>query len=80
MPILQLALCLAPQVPPPVPPPSAARPSGPTTHVRAGVAASSRGVVGPLTNGGFHNGLFAWETAVSPGSPAGTIAVVAGEC
>lgn len=81
MSLLALALVAAPQIAVPGPPLSGAPlPHGPTTWVRTGAAASS-GSCSPLSNGGFHNGLYAWDTAASTaaGTP-GEIAVSGGTC
>jgi len=79
MPLLPLLLAAAPQstLPPAPPTYGPARPF-PTTWVRTGAAPDAGGGCSPLANGGFHNGLFAWDTEASAGAPPGAVALVGG--
>lgn len=79
MPLLPLLLAAAPQstLPPAPPTYGPARPY-PTTWVRTGAAPDAGGGCSPLANGGFHNGLFAWDTEASAGAPPGAVALVGG--
>lgn len=80
MSILALALAAAPQPLVPAPSTQESEPlPGPTTHVRTGQAATRSGACTPLTNGGFHNGLFAWDAAASgTAGTAGTVTLSSG--
>lgn len=67
MPPLPLLLAAAPQPQlPPAPPTNGALYRNPTMWVRTGAAPDAGGSCSPLANGGFHDGLFAWEADVSP--------------
>lgn len=79
MSLLVLALAAAPQAAPGLD--SGHLATSPTTWVRTAGAGRSGGACTPLANGGFHNGLFGWETAASapaPGGAPGSVDVTAG--
>lgn len=79
MSLLVLALAAAPQAVPGLDPGHLA--TSPTTWVRTAGTPRSGGACTPLANGGFHNGLFGWDTAASapaPGGVAGTVEATGG--